>query len=287
MELPMVNKTTNYHVVEYQQDQNMELFMRSCGTQNCLSDYGYPRCARPGYHLHVVLSGKGRYYVGGQCLEVHSGQMFLLKDMEEVYYQADTDDPWHYVWVTYGGSKAKQYLEMAGFTDGVYVLTSMVDITGFMAVVSEILKRQHMRFSDKVARAGLALQFLSLAVESWEKTNAGTSRRNDLTVDDYVAYAVRFIQTNYQRARISDVAEYIGINRTYLTEIFKDHMLMSPQEYLLQVRMDRAKELLRQSSIAINLVAREVGYEDQLSFSKIFKKRFGISPTEFRRSSES
>ena len=136
LETPSVFKATNYHGIEYLRIKSKTLYMKTCGIQRCLPGYAYPHNAREGYHLHVVLSGKGRYYVGGQCLEVHSGQMFLLKDMEEVYYQADTDDPWHYVWVTYGGSKAKQYLEMAGFTDGVYVLTSMVDITGFMTVVS-------------------------------------------------------------------------------------------------------------------------------------------------------
>lgn len=287
MELPLVNKANNFHSIDYTQEQNTELFMRSCGIQACLSEYdAFPRSTRPGYHLHVVLSGKGRYYVGDQCLEVHAGQMFLVKDMEEVFYQADAQDPWRYVWVTYGGSKAKRFMELAGFTDGVYVLNSMVDVTGFMNLVSEILKRQHMRSSDEIARAGFALQFLSLAVESWEKTKAGTSRRSDLTVDDYVQYAAQFIRSNYQRARISDVAEYIGINRTYLTEIFKERMYMSPQEYLLQVRMGKAKELLRQTSVPINRVAREVGYEDQLSFSKIFKKRFGISPTDFRKLSE-
>ena len=130
---------------------------------------------------------------------------------------------------------------------------------------------------------GLALQFLGLAIESWEKSGTGNSRRNDLTVDDYVQYAVQFIRSNYQQLRIRDVAEYIGINRTYLTEIFTERMYMSPQEYLIQVRLSKAKELLRQTDLPINTVAREVGYEDQMSFSKIFKKRIGISPQQYRK----
>ena len=79
MELPMVNKTTNYHVVEYQQDQNMELFMRSCGTQNCLSDYGYPRCARPGYHLHVVLCSSARAWecFRAEAASAHSVSVYV------------------------------------------------------------------------------------------------------------------------------------------------------------------------------------------------------------------
>ena len=79
------------------------------------------------------------------------------------------------------------------------------------------------------------------------------------------------------------MASYIGINRTYLTTLFKKKMLMSPQEFLMHVRMDRSRSLLRHTNISVSAVAREVGYEDQLAFSKIFKKKFGLSPAQYRR----
>ena len=283
MESPLINKAAKYNTIEYQQQRNLDLYLGHCGTQQCLPGYAYPRCVREGYHLHVVLSGCGTYQVGDKIFSVHAGQMFLLKDREEVFYQADEQDPWTYVWVTFRGFRAAEYLEMAGFTDGVYVLDCNVDPTEFQRLVLDILGRPHMRISSEITRFGLALQFLGLANESWEKSGTGNSRRNDLTVDDYVQYAVQFIRSNYQQLRIRDVAEYIGINRTYLTEIFTERMYMSPQEYLIQVRLSKAKELLRQTDLPINTVAREVGYEDQMSFSKIFKKRIGISPQQYRK----
>ena len=109
---------------------------------------------------------------------------------------------------------------------------------------------------------------------------------DDLTPEDYVRYAVSFIRSNYQHIMISDVADYIGINHTYFADIFKERMYMSPQEYLMQVRMSKSKELLRTTSVPIYMVANEVGYKDQLSFSKMFKKRFGISPIEYRKKNE-
>ena len=109
-----------------------------------------------------------------------------------------------------------------------------------------------------------------------------------MTVDDYVNYAVRFMESNYSGIKVSDVADYIGINRAYLTAIFKKKMYMSPQEYLMQVRMTKSQELLRKTDVPIYVIAKEVGYDDQLAFSKMFfskmfKKKYGLSPEQYRK----
>ena len=104
-----------------------------------------------------------------------------------------------------------------------------------------------------------------------------------MTAEDYVNYAVRFIESNYSGVKVSDVADYIGINRTYLTAIFRTHMNMSPQEFLMQVRMEKSRELLIKTDVPIYVVAQEVGYQDQLAFSKVFRKKNGLSPEQYRK----
>lgn len=276
-------KAINYHGIEYRQSKNESLYMRSCGIQRCLSGYSFGPCAREGYHLHVVLSGKGVLEVGGREYQIHEGQMFLIKEMEETYYQADHEDPWYYVWVTFGGASAKQHMEYAGFGDGEYVRDSAIDSTEFFTVVKEIIGRPHFDTSSEVFRKSQALCFLSLAIESREKQDALARRKTPPHDADYVDYAVDYIRGNYSHARISDVVKYIGVSRSHFTTIFKRKMMMSPQEFLMQVRMNKSKELLTQTEAPVYLVAKEVGYEDQLTFSKVFKKKFGLSPEQYRK----
>ena len=280
---PAVNKSPSYHIIEYSRNRNYSLYMISCGSQRCLPGYTYPHNAREGYHLHVVLSGKGFLRCNGGEFHIHERQMFLLKDREEAFYQADHEDPWRYVWITYSGAEARRYMEFAGFTDGVYVVDCSLDVTLFQAVVNGILERPHLNLSSAMFRMSQAYRFLSLAIESNEKNTETMRPRDGLSANDYVDYAVRFIQANYARIRINDVANYISINRTYFSAIFKKKMLMSPQEYLMQVRMDKSRELLLSTDVPIYVVAQEVGYSDQLAFSKIFKKRYGISPEQYRK----
>ena len=60
-------------------------------------------------------------------------------------------------------------------------------------------------------------------------------------------------------------------------------MKMSPQDFIIYFRMDKAKKLLSDMSMNIGDVSRSVGYEDPLTFSKLFKKNVGVSPNAYRK----
>ena len=276
-------RAANYRGIEYRRNKDNSLYMKSCGIQQCLPTYSFGPIARDGYHLHVVLSGKGYLRTGGREEAIHGNQMFVLKEGEEAYYFADKEDPWYYVWVTFGGEQAGRYLKYAGFSEGIYVRECSVDTSSFFHVVRDIIENPYINMSSEIYRLGLSMRFLSLAIESYEKQEGFSHAPADLSVDDYVDFAVQYIDNNYANIKISDVAKYIGINRTYFSNIFRKKMYMSPQEYLMQVRMNRGKELLMRMDEPVYMIAQSVGYEDQLSFSKIFKKRYGLSPENYRK----
>ena len=108
-------------------------------------------------------------------------------------------------------------------------------------------------------------------------------RKLEYNATVYVEYAINYLQANYANAKINDVAQQIGINRSYLTSIFRKQVGMSPQEYLMQYRMDKAQDLLVESDISVQEIALRVGYENALTFSKIFKSYYGLSPAHYRQ----
>ena len=67
-----------------------------------------------------------------------------------------------------------------------------------------------------------------------------------------------------------------------ITNIFKSVTKMSPQEYLMNYRMEQAKNMLKNTDMKVSDVAETVGYHDPLTFSKMFKKSVGMSPSEYR-----
>ena len=94
--------------------------------------------------------------------------------------------------------------------------------------------------------------------------------------------ALDYIHNHYAHARVSDIASYIGITRSYLTHIFKQRMDISPQEYLLSYRLEQGSRLLRTTKMSVQEIAESIGYENPLTFSKMFKNAYGVSPKYYR-----
>jgi len=102
--------------------------------------------------------------------------------------------------------------------------------------------------------------------------------------NDMIEQAVAFIDHNYTDENISlnTVAKAINISANYLSALFSQRMGMSFVEYLTQKRMDRAKQLLRQTGKRSGEIAYEIGYRDPRYFSFVFKKTQGCTPSAFR-----
>jgi YesN/AraC family two-component response regulator len=92
-----------------------------------------------------------------------------------------------------------------------------------------------------------------------------------------------FIELNYaQKITVEDIAQYIGLNRSYLCSLFKQRTKTSIQHYLIQYRIRKACEMMENAELSIGDISRSVGYNDPLLFSKVFKKVKGISPKRYR-----
>lgn len=108
------------------------------------------------------------------------------------------------------------------------------------------------------------------------------------THSDSIAVLMRKID-NYIRQNIAEplnnqvLSDIFGLVPSYLSKLFREYKGMSPVDYLLHLRIERAKELITsQPNFFLKDIASAIGYSDPLYFSKIFKKETGMSPSEYR-----
>lgn len=95
---------------------------------------------------------------------------------------------------------------------------------------------------------------------------------------------VDFLENNYMREiSLQEAAEVVHLNKTYLSGLFKKELGVNFNDYLTQIRINKAKELIRTNICSIGELAEKVGYTNQSHFTKVFKKTVGISPLEYKK----
>ena len=99
---------------------------------------------------------------------------------------------------------------------------------------------------------------------------------------DLLEKVKNYIETNYMNdISLDNLAQYVSISSFYLSRIFSKAYGMNIKEYIIKIRMEKAKSMLLEGSKSVKQIAREVGYLDQNYFSKAFKKYTNISPKEY------
>ena len=255
-----------------------DMNMYSCGIEDCKSGYFWGPAIRDHYIIHYVLGGRGTYTVGGITYNLCENDGFLICPNTIVHYQADVDDPWSYGWVGFNGFKALTYLKQAGLDNSAPVFSYNRD-SFLRNKLTEMIGTKQLSRGKEIRLLGLLYEFLSQLVETAEVDLTEESNNREA----YVKKALEYILMNYSRKiSVSQIARSVGLDRSYLYSLFMEYLNTSPQEYLINFRIEKACDLMRSNSLSIGDIARSVGYDDPLTFSKVFRKLKGVSPSTFK-----
>jgi AraC-like DNA-binding protein len=260
-------------------DSNVSLTPYYCGHHTCPQGHYYGPITRDHYLIHYVLKGKGIFQIGKETYHLEKGQGFLICPNDITYYKADDNDPWEYRFFGFHGIDAEACLNRAKLNSDNPVFIHNTDDKLFK-LLDQMLEIENMIKGRDIMFTGLLYQFLSILIEDSDSSLETENRK-----EQYVKKAITFIHRNYSnKTIISEIARFVRLERKYLTSVFKSVLGISPQEYLIKFRINRACQLMANKALTIGDIARSVGYNDPFLFSKIFKKFKGCSPKEFRDS---
>ena len=255
--------------------ERSSLYPIDSGEERCAPLHAWGQGIRQHYLIHYVISGKGKFYCGAKEYEIRKGQIFVVFPWTVIKYQADALDPWHYVWVDFSGEEARDILTQMGIS----VESPVFSIKNGAAVLEVVRNMPRERSSDTCVNLDFSAklyEFMSLLLQNIKQIERGGN--------SYLTSAKRFIRSHYfDDITVDEVASHVGISRKYLFAIFKSNLGISPKDYIIDYRMRKAVEFLNDESLSIGNIAYSVGYKDPLAFSKMFKMKMGVSPTEYRR----
>ncbi len=265
--------------LEFKNQSSKELYLTTCGCSQTEPLHSFGPAVRPHYLIHFVLSGAGRFVLGGKEYPLKAGYGFLIEPDELAFYQSDEFRPWTYVWVGFSGSQAEEYLRKTGLS-AKHPIFESDKAKELYETVKDMMEHNTYSISNDMRRNGLLRVFLSLIAEN---AMIPVSEEEDKG-NYYVQKAIEFIRSNYYSPiKVTDVADYVCINRSYLYTLFMESLDMSPQEFLSLFRITKASQLLAVTTLSVESIAISCGYSDPLVFGKAFRKLKGVSPSHFRK----
>ena len=250
----------------------------SCGRESLIARTPIGPFAAKYYLIIIGEEGKALYHINEEEIELGMNKMCLVSPGEEFWITIERNEPWHFMWLGFNGHQASSITERVGFARG-HRAVDLCDVEEIADGISNILKSSSMTDACEWKRIGGMCEVLGLMMEN----SINDSVRNEAPKIKYVNKAVHIISEHYgEKIKITDIADMVGINRSYLSNLFKKELSMSPQEFLISYRLDKAAQMLNETEESVGNIAAAVGYADPLAFSKAFKQKFGISPRSYR-----
>lgn len=138
-------------------------------------------------------------------------------------------------------------------------------------------------YLKEVMNAGSNKELRSWFVDKFRECVANISTKKDEHENRLVLRAQEYIRDNFRKdLSLDELSKELDISPYYFSKLFKEETGSNFVEYVTNLRMNRAKELLKDQDCSMKEICVEVGYSDPNYFSRIFKKNFGITPTEYR-----
>lgn len=256
---------------------NQSLAVIECGLQICHSGHSSGRLVYRDYSAHFILEGRGTYSVGGCTYELGPGDGFMITPDIPNIYIADEAEPWKYIYASFKGHDAKTLVHHAGLNDDNVIFTFPMEDE----VIGNI-KKMHSSGKDRLAKGYDTLGYFLLVMSRLVAKNASVAK--DAPAEHYISMATSFIEDRFSYdISVGDIADYVGIDRSYLYRLFKTYLGTTPSEMLMDARMRRAVSLLEYEELTVNEIALSSGFYDLSHFSRAFASRYRMSPGKYRK----
>lgn len=255
-------------------------------TSLCLNTFGHS-VTQPGhrfgpairshYLIHFILDGEGDFQVNHTNYHLKSGQGFLIEPDYLTTYTSDEKNPWTYVWVGFSGENAKHIVDSLGLSQENPVFSCDTG-NKLEKYVLEMLQHNHLHTADFYRTQGMFYLFISAIA------NAMNNQTSPTDANTYVQHAISYIHNHISESvLVEEIADYVGLNRSYLSVLFKKSMGMSPIQYLQTCRLSKARDMLATTKLSVESIACSCGYQKAESLIKVFRQKYHTTPAAYRK----
>ena len=226
------------------------------------------------YLLLYTIAGEGFVRQNNRTVTIKHGQMLLMDcRTPQAYGTAPQADHWHHLWAHIEGVGVEVTAQRLGLPKLAPIAVSRSRTQPHFDTIFERLEQEGVEHNEIVG----------MAVHSLLSGMLIAQLRMGTPVDSPVVLARNYVAVHYAEPLTVEVlAREAAVSQSYLTRLFREQLGVSPHEYLINHRIDKAKQLLRETDLPVGTVARQVGFTSESNFSYRFSKVCEISPRAYR-----
>lgn len=255
----------------YSNSQNKDVFFYplSAGHFYCNSDYRVQRNSFDSILITHIIRGSFSFILNGQELTCKAGETAVIDCFNpHTYY---TNDSFEAYWIHINGSNTKElFREMSDRFGNIIPSNEAIEMQ-----IKELYNT--IKNNENVPESNMSLKIYNLIISLFN------ANKSSVTNNTVIQNAINYINENYCRQLdVKSIAGYVNMSQSQFSRRFKKQTGTSPYSYLLSVRLTKAKELLKNTSLPISEISYQTGFANESNFIYFFKKNEGISPLKFR-----
>lgn len=268
------NRSTIYFNTPSEWAKENLFYIEMYGHFVCDKRYEIRRGAFDSYLLILTLNGSGIVETPTGITKCQKEDIAIIDCNEKHSYRANEN--WEFLWLHFNGNKSHEMVRMLIDQQGNVVHVPETSLTSrFFNLI--VYQRNLDSIGEEINISSYIHLFLAEAMNSRWKD--GALNPKSVIVNEAIGY----IESNYKsKITLADIAKFLRCSESGFNHSFRKEMGVSPYEYIIRKRLNKAKELLKTTNASINEISEEVGFNSEANFIKTFRMKNGMTPSAFR-----
>lgn len=257
------------------------LYLTWAGRRICKPDHAIGPRVLPNYKIVLVVEGSGFFHLRGVDQLIRAGDLFFCFPDVMHHYFANANDPWTIKWISFNGSGCERIMRSLGVspTEPIFSDCMTAQLAQFMDNIVDSLKRD-----SEYTYAATGYSYLIFDELLRIRKNEGLAVTPMVAEEELLNKIKRFVQFNYANdVSVDVIAAHVNYSRSFVSHFFKQHNGISLPQYVNELRIQRACELLEHTAMSNKQISLSVGYSDALYFIKVFKRLMLMTPQRYRQ----
>ncbi|WP_024832799.1 AraC family transcriptional regulator [Ruminiclostridium josui] len=251
------------------------------------------------FEMVYIKSGSGVFEIGEQNVSVGSNDIVIIKPNQSHKLSVDSQGGCDFIVLYFKFMDQTEHTLsevslgdfinfVSGRESGSFIKLKVSQKNDIIVLLNRILKEQtNDQLGSDLLNYLMLMELFVLISRALKAEWENSIKNKSPKIKELMQSAIQFVHNNFEREiSITDIAKYVFLSPSYFTRAFKENTGLSPMQYLLNIRIKRACELLRETDQKVGEIALSVGFSNQQRFNDMFKKQTNMTPMQYRNSSK-